>query len=250
MSRSVRLASITAVLLLSSLATARPPPVDHDDEDDEVTTHEERSRRRRPQDEDKAKLDEPAPWRLEGGIGVRFGSFLVNNIDTTNTIKAGHLDGGLRNGRLLLNLEYQLASIQLPATVTDEIAARGVFAIGNGRALVHRTGANARYSFGRTGESDIGSDLWIEGGVGLQHVRWDSGGRWTRPDFALGLGAAMWGSGKERHGGLSLGLRVNLARREDTANAPVACGGPCDAPTRPTGWDRSFLFDVTVMFGR
>ena len=46
-----------------------------------------------------------------------------------------------------------------------------------------------------------------------------------------------------------MGLRVTLARREDLTNAGVACGGPCDHATSPTGIDRSFMFDITVMLG-
>jgi hypothetical protein len=48
-------------------------------------------------------------WRAEGGVGVRFGSMLVNNLDV-GTVKQGHLDGGMRNGRLWIYGEYDLNS--------------------------------------------------------------------------------------------------------------------------------------------
>jgi hypothetical protein len=187
-----------------------------------------------------------ARWRLAGAIGVGFGSFLVDGHDV-GTVTQGHLDGGLRNGRLLVFAGYDLMSLTLPA---DALALRGVLDPSNGRGLMHRLGANARYSYGRAGCRDTGVDLWAEAGVGIEHVRWDAGGTWSRPDLALGLGASWWGLGEKQHGGLSAGLRITLARRDDVAGAAVACGGPCDVATPPTGWDRSFLFDVKLMFGK
>ncbi|MCX5748165.1 MAG: hypothetical protein NT062_37375 [Proteobacteria bacterium] len=194
---------------------------------------------------------EHARWRLEGGFGARFGSFLVNGT-SVGTVTPGHVEAGLRKGRILIDGEYQLMSLGLPpeAMTSPRGAADAPLPALAGRGLMHRVGANARYSFGRVGEHDGGADLFVEGGFGLQHFRWDAGGVWTRPDLSLGLGGALWGQGDHRHGGFAVALRVNLARRDDNTDGPIACGGPCDQATKPVGWDRSFLFDMTVMFGK
>jgi len=188
--------------------------------------------------------------RFEGGVGARFGSFLVNNASTGANVQ-GHLDGGMRSDRWFVFGEYGLMSLDVPL---GEIAARGggdPLAVGNGRALMHRLGAHARYSFGRIGESDGGLDLYAEGGLGVQMIRWDAGGEWNRPDLSLGLGLAGFGFNGSRHGGLGVGLRMMFTPRSDLSEgAPVACGGPCDRSSAATRWDRSFLFDVTVTFGQ
>lgn len=183
--------------------------------------------------------------RLEGGIGIRYGSFLIDGEDPGG-VHPFHFDAGLRFDRWLFDLEYQLASVHLDA----DAAARGGATFGGARGLVHRAGANARWSFGRVGESDGGFDVWAELGLGVEHIRWNAGGAWTRPDLALGIGTSLLGWSAHEHGGLSVGLRVTLARRHDVTGAPATCAGPCDAPTPPTGWDHSFLFDATLLFGK
>jgi hypothetical protein len=229
-----------------------PPPAEAADETHESTETDEdiELHRRVP-----TRPDEPwrpvdyltERWRLSGGIGVRFGSFLVDNAGV-GTVIPGHLAGGLRKGRLWLFAEYSFLSLTLPE---DEQIARGITSSGGGgRGLVHRLGGHARWSFSRMGARDAGFDLYVEGGLGTQVIRWDAGGVWTRPDLALGLGMAGWGAGRREHGGFSVGLRVHLAHRSDVGLGPPACGGPCDAPTRPTSFDRSFLFDMTLLFGK
>lgn len=206
-----------------------PPPVRHD---------EDRDRWRR--------------WRLTGAIGVRFGSFRVNGASSGTAIPF-HVDLGVRKDRLVLYASYDVLGIDLDVPDGAQVTARGATTVdlGDGSGLVQRVGANARYGFARAGEHDGGFELWAEGGIGVQHVRWDAGGVWTRPDIALGLGGTILGLGKHEHGGFSLGLRIMLAPRSDVADgAPAVCGGPCDRATAPAGWDRSFLFDMTVPFGR
>ena len=184
-------------------------------------------------------------WRPEGGFGIRFGGFTVDGVDTGG-VKPFHIEGGVRDDRLLLFAEYQLASIDLPADST----ARGEAIVGTGSGLVHRLGGHARYCFGRMAEHDGGADVWLEGGVGIEHMQWDAGGAWTRPDLAFGFGTMVWGRDDDRHGGLSMGLRMTLARRDDVAGAAAVCSAPCDMATTPTGWDRSILFDLTLIFGK
>ena len=98
------------------------------------------------------------------------------------------------------------------------------------------------------GEKDVDSSVWAEAGVGVQHVTWDAGGVWTRPDLAFGVGTSMYGQGDHKHGGLTIGFRVTLARRDNASGVPI-CAGPCDMATAPSGWDRSIMFDMTLLFG-
>ncbi len=229
-----------AVCVSVSVASARPPLVPDDDYVEPPKV-----------DPVPVPIATAAPWqpswRFEGGFGARFGTQLVDNA-STGTMKAAHFDAGVRDGRLLLTAEYQVGSLTLPGSA---FAARGGnLRSGTGRGLEHRLGAVARYNFARLAESDGGLAFWAEGGLGVEHYRWDAGGTWTRPDVSLGIGAAVWGQSERKHGGLSIGVRIALAPRDDVAHAAVACGGPCDAATTPTGWDRSVLFDMTAMFGK
>jgi hypothetical protein len=210
----------------------------------------EAGRRRRASRKERANT-----WLLEGGAGFRVGSSLVHGIDV-GTVKPAHVEIGLRNGRLLLAAEYQFTTLQLPDDAIQQAPLDGTTAavrnigIGVGRGINHQFTPLVRYSFGRVGEDDGGSDLYIEGGLGLQQYRWDAGGVLTRPQVSFGLGGTFWGMGRDRHGGLSLGLRVTLAPRKDNLDAPPACGGPCDHATTPTHIDRTILFDMTLMFGK
>jgi hypothetical protein len=208
-----------------------------------------------------AEPDEPraetttttSSWRprLEGGIGFRWGSYLVNNIDASDGVRQVHLDGGIRlfEHRAFLYLQYALQSMTIPV---DDLAERSMTPaiIGNGNGLMHRFGAHARYDFGRLGDEDGGLDLFADLGAGVQHVRWDAGGAWTRPDLAMSLGLTGFGIGDEQHGGLTFALVLAIAPRNDLDGAQMACGGPCDYATTPTGVDRSFMFDITLNFGK
>jgi hypothetical protein len=187
-------------------------------------------------------------WRLAAGAGLRWGTFLVNNIDTGTNMQA-HLDLGLRKRRWWIGAEYALMATTLPA---EELATRAVdpMLAGDVDGLVHRLGGLVRYSISRLGSRDAGFDVYVEGGAGLQHLRWDDGGAWTRPDLSLGMGIGTWVLGETDHAGLTVGLRITLAPRNDVKGARPTCAGPCDQPTPPTGVDRSFLFDITVPFGK
>lgn len=183
--------------------------------------------------------------RLEGGLGVRFGTMMIDN--RPDGVIPMHLDVGMRDDRLLLYGEYELA---LPTYHGPSSPARGELDVGRGAGMAHRFTANARYSIGRTGGHDGGGDVWAELGGGFERIAWDAGGVWTRPELALGIGLAVWGADERDHGGLSLGLRATFAPRNDVAFAPAICGGPCDMATPPTGWDRALMFDLTAQFGR
>lgn len=199
-----------------------------------------------------ADRDRYARWRLSGGIGVRFGGFMVNG-DSTGVAIPFHLDLGARHRRLYVFASYDLFSIdaEVPSfDPADTARASELTALGDGSGLVHRVGATARYAIARLGEHDGGLDVWTEAGVGFQHVRWDAGGVWTRPDLEIGLGATVLYLGRKQHAGASIGLRILLAPRSDVMGGePAVCGGPCDRATPPSGTDRSFMFDITLPFG-
>ena len=182
-------------------------------------------------------------------MGVRFGSFHVDG-SGVGTVIPIHFDAGLRKKRWLVYAEYDLMSLTAP---TREVAAAhgSTLTVGGSSGLMHRGAANLRWIFGRAADrSGGGGEVWAETGVGMQHFRWDEGGVWTRPDLSFGAGMTVLGMNKRRHGGFSVGVRVTLARRSERASGDPACGGPCDYATRPTGLDRSVLFDMTVLFGR
>ena len=191
-------------------------------------------------------------WRISGGAGVRFGSFTVNG-DSTGAVIPFHVDLGARRRHTFVYGSYDVFGIDarfaaaVPADDTMRSSASA--GLGDGSGLVHRFGVNARRALGSVSEHDGGLEVWGEAGLGLQHIRWDAGGVWTRPDLALALGVTGLGLGKHQHAGFGLALRVLVSRRNDTAGAMPACGGPCDEATVPSGFDRSFLFDLSVPFG-
>ncbi len=190
-------------------------------------------------------------WLPQGGIGVRFGSFPVDGIGTGTAIPF-HLDGGMRHGRLFFYAEYDHLSLALDQPSVPPTVARGTTSAASASGVVHRGALDARWAFGRAGDRDVGDEMWLEAGLGVQHFIWDAGGVWTRPDLSLAVGTTFFvdDSPRER-GGLTLALRVTLAQRNDVSDAsPATCGGPCDMATRPTGWDSSVMFDMTLLFGR
>ncbi len=232
---------------IGPIAAKRPPPdeaitVDAPVPTPELATHDCCHR----------ATDRYARWRLSGGVGIRFGSYTVNG-DSTGAAIPFHVDLGVRRRRTFLFGSYDALSIDasVPAIDPMNTTARNsaITQLGDGSGLVHRIGATARYTLARFGEHDGGFDLWSEAGLGVQHVRWDAGGIWTRPDLAVGLGATMLYLGKHQHAGFSIGFRVLIAPRNDTDGAPAVCGGPCDEATPPNGSDRSFMFDLTLPFG-
>jgi hypothetical protein len=187
--------------------------------------------------------------RAFAAVGVRFGNFTING-DSSGTAIPFHIDAGLRRSRWLVFGSYDVLGVTAhvpppddPARMTSSVS------LGDGSGLAHRFGATARYSVGRFGESDGGLELWTEGGIGVQHLRWDAGGTLTRPDVTFGIGLTVIYLGREHHTGGTLGLHVMLSPRNDTSNTVPTCGGPCDTATAPGTLDRSFLFDITVPFG-
>ena len=127
--------------------------------------------------------------RAEGGLGVRFGSQFIDGRDV-GTVTPFHVDAGVRTPSWLVYGSYDLMSFTWPTT---PVALSGGSPAGEATGLMQRLGANARYAIGHVGEKDMDSNVWAEAGVGLQHVTWDAGGVWTRPDLSLGVGGSMFG---------------------------------------------------------
>jgi hypothetical protein len=197
---------------------------------------------------DVARADERADERirLEGGLGVRWVDMILVNQDV-DAGHQGHLDVGVRRDRWLVYGEYDLMQLTYKGPPI-EVGERGTETV-NGRGLLHRLGGNVRYTVGRIGNShDGGLDLYGELGGGIEHFVWDIGGVLTRPDLAIGVGTQALALDDHQFGGISLGFRAVLARHD--AHGALACGGPCDRATAPTGWDRSFMFDLTLLFGK
>jgi hypothetical protein len=201
----------------------------------------------------------PEPYHREGSrwdkarafaaIGVRFGNFTING-DSSGTAIPFHIDAGVRRSRWVVFASYDVLGVSADVPAPDD-PARTTSSVptGDGSGLAHRLGATARYSVGRFGETDGGLELWTEGGIGVQHLRWDAGGTLTRPDVGFGVGMTVIYLGREHHTGGTIGLHVMLSPRNDTSNTAPACGGPCDTATPPSSLDRGFLFDITLPFG-
>jgi hypothetical protein len=219
--------------------------------------------------EDELLADEPTPpivehppyqfvsrWsKLRGfaAAGVRFGSFTING-DSSGTAIPFHLDLGVRRDRWAAFASYDVFGVtaRVPALApagADTARTSELPSLGDGSGLAHRIGVAGRYTLTRFSESDGGLDFWTEAGFGVEHLRWDAGGTLTRPDVSLGIGATFIYLGSSHHAGITVGLRITIAPRNDASNAPPACGGPCDTATPPATLDRSFLFDITLPFG-
>lgn len=255
--------AILAFMAPCSRAHARTPPPDLDDEvllderpPSETTGETTSATPRTPVSWTEPVLVMKSRWsmlRWFAAAGVRFGSFTING-DSSGTAIPFHLDLGVRRDRWLAFASYDVFGVtaRVPALApggADTARASELPPLGDGSGLAHRLGIAARYTLTRFGESDGGLEIWAEGGLGVEHLRWDAGGTLTRPDLALGIGATFIYLGRSRHSGITTGLRITIAPRNDVSNAPPACGGPCDTATPPSSLDRSFLFDITVPFG-
>jgi hypothetical protein len=203
-------------------------------------------------DDDLARVERSTRW--EGAFGMRVGSFRVG--DFAGMGFGFHLDAGERFDRLVISAEYSYLSIS-NAPPESDTAARSTDPAPPPEidGMVQRIGANARYSVGKiTGdEVPLRGDFWLEGGVGEEFIRWDLGGAMHRPDVSFGFGGQLsgrFGHSHDHHAGMYYALRVTLARAPSsfTDRAPT-CAGPCDTPTPPIGIDRSFLFNLGIVFG-
>ncbi len=200
-----------------------------------------------------ASADPPAAVQAE--LGFRYGSAYINGVDSgPGSVRGVEAAIGIRpRPMFLLYAEYEVAaqSYRAPAPPNDAAQA-GLIPVG-GSGLEQRLGVAGRYTVDRIGDDERREsgwlDVWVEAGAGVEHFDWDAGGVWTRPDIALGLGLTTeFRIGRHLHG-MTYALRAQFAPKQSVSNR-LACGGPCDAPSAGTGWDRSVLLDVAWAFGR
>jgi hypothetical protein len=182
--------------------------------------------------------------RFEGAFGLLAGGYSVGPI--SGAAIGMHLDAGMRAGKLALLGEYDFLSHGQSA-YEYEAPVRGV---------MHRLGANLRYSIAAFGGRDvpIRGDFWVEGGVGNQLVQWHGGGELSRRDLAFGAGGQMTvrvGRDKPSYVGFYYAFR-GLTARDPVKNemSPPTCAGPCDTPTGPSPWDVGAFFNFGVVFSR
>tara|TARA_R110002096_G_scaffold436021_1_gene665158 strand:+ start:6736 stop:7401 length:666 start_codon:yes stop_codon:yes gene_type:complete len=184
-----------------------------------------------------APPEAPIPKRLEFDVGMLVGGL---NMGTTHADATGlAVNAGMRLGEVSILGELNYFGIQ-----------------GAERGTMTRVGLTTRYSLVPLGDpkSFATSDLWLEGGIGWEHVAWRSGGVLDRPDLALGFG---WQSNfvmdkhsdHPRYLGPYFALRTLIGQGPAT-NEEATCGGPCDRATAPSTTDVSFMFHVGINWGR
>ncbi|HTR54037.1 MAG TPA: hypothetical protein VMJ10_25260 [Kofleriaceae bacterium] len=245
----------SSVALVLALASSRAWAGHH-----HVETDEEKS-------EDAVIQQVDSQPQLELGLAGRFGTFHTGPV--YNMAAGVAVEGGVRLDKLALLGEYQLlglfdpndSSRQQPSTLPVNVdsapapaqAASPMHSTPGG--VVHRLGANARYSVGRflVAEGGIGvrGDLWLEGGLGEELIEWSGGGYLHRADVSIGAGAGIRFRGTQHHAGYQLGVRATFAE-PPAGYMPVTtptCAGPCDAPTIPHALDHSILGTFTIVFG-
>lgn len=199
--------------------------------------------------DDLLKVDRSARW--EGAFGIRVGDYRAGAFD--GTAFGFHLDGGMRFDRVQLLAEYSLLEVSQDVPAASD--AMGAQAMTTTDGLVQRVGLDARYSLGKLASEDIPlrGDFWIEGGVGEELLQWQLGGEMHRPDVSFGFGgqfSGRFGRAHDHHAGLYYALKATFARAPASyADLPATCAGPCDTATRPIGIDRSFLFNLGILFG-
>ena len=184
-----------------------------------------------------APPEEPIEKRLEFNVGTLLGGMDIGKVRAST---AG----------LAVNLGMRLGDLSVLGEV-DHLAMRATE-----RGTMTRVGLTTRYSLVPLGD-DKGfatSDIWLEGGVGWQHVAWRSGGVLDRPDALVGIG---WQadiimdrkSANPRYLGPYIALRTFIAQGPETDGTPT-CGGPCDRATLPASTDVSFMFHMGLNWGR
>lgn len=176
------------------------------------------------------------PRRVELRLGTMLGS---GDVGDARGFSGGlHTAIGVRRGELGLLGELHYAGVGDALTRLEPRRGRATRAALLGRWNV----------LSGSPDAPVSGDLWIEGGVGYEHVAWNQGGVLDRPFAALGFGAELDArprpGGKRRHVGPYLGFRTQLARGP-ASDAMPTCGGPCTRATRPPSLDASLY----VVFG-
>jgi hypothetical protein len=191
--------------------------------------------------------------RWDTGVGVQIGSARVdgNNLD----YKLGlTLSGGIRFDRLAAFGEYTLSGVEYTGPVGLPRGS-GMPLEGNTAGVMQRIGAVARYAIAKgTSTPEMNAiraivEYWIEAGVGEEHIAWDKGGIFDRPDVVVGTGFTGAWRGSHRYG-TSIAFRIYFGRRTDLDDAGPTCSAPCTQASKPAAWtDRAYMLDMSYAFG-
>jgi hypothetical protein len=199
--------------------------------------------------DDLPAFDRVLHWQLEPAL--RMGPVRLDG-QSVGFIGAA-VDLGVRYDHLAIAID--LAEMEVTST-SSPLDTRGAVSSSGSDGTMDRIAAMLRYDALRTLDTDMVADAWIAAGVGRELFEWDSGGYLARTDVAISIGAVlgMHGSDWQRDqrrwwGGTGVALSIVYARRDDGLQ-PIACGGPCDVATRPSGYDRSIWVDWTFPFGK
>jgi hypothetical protein len=186
---------------------------------------------------------------LDASIGLEAGDFSVG--PGSLFANGFAVDAGVRLDRLSLLGTYSRLLLSPDGNSADDGAAV---------ASLHRFGVAARYDLDQLRRVAHGKglrlELWVEGGLGAQLIRWYGDGNLVRPDLELAIGGELTIRGAHRHAGVFIGVRTLLSPTPDPVMAtPAACAATCESPGRPTsltglhGVDQSVLLTVAVNLG-
>lgn len=179
--------------------------------------------------------------RTEVALGAVGGWFDVAPVDLSGG--GFHFELARRMGRLQLQAELDWLFIN--GTDSDEGVPEGT---------VFRPGLAVRWFPAALDLlPTMAEEVYLEGGLGRQWVRWDAGGTLARNDLSFGIGVqcavrarAPTGSGAFR---FTVGFRSTVARTADGWNKAPTCGGPCDGPS-DAAYDVSILYLFAMAFGQ
>jgi len=195
-----------------------------------------------------AVLEKPR-LALAGDVGLHVGGL---HYDGETTLLAGAgASLGVSYGRFALLGDFSDDATSAPQPVP--------LALGRGSALamsddtggeLRRYGLRGRLAFFRhldvQGDDVAELSMFVDAGVGHEHVDWNIGGVDDRDDAIVGIGwRAFARTPHER--GLLLELSMIITRRYN--DGIPACGGPCQMATLPSSIDRSLVIDLRYVFG-
>jgi hypothetical protein len=196
-------------------------------------------------------LEEALRWR--SSVGAQLGSMTING-ESLDYVLGVTAAGGIQLDRLIVRGEYTVSGVHY--TGPSGLARGGAGTQSDTGGVMQRVGLAGRYAFGKldspsyVGEVQAIGEMFVEGGAGWEHIAWDKGGVYQRPDLMIGLGTTGALRGDTRRSGLTFAFRMYVGRRTDLDSAAPTCSAPCTQATPPTAWsDRSYMFDAEYTFG-
>lgn len=194
-------------------------------------------------------FDHALHWQLEPAL--RIGPVRLDG--QTVGLFGAAVDLVVRYDHLAIAIDF--AEMDVTSTSSPLDTRTTAVSVGSGGSM-GRIAAMLRYDALRKVDRNVVADAWVAAGVGREVFDWDRGGALARNDVAVSIGALLgghggdWQRGQRRWwGGAGIALSVVYAPRNDGIQ-PIACGGPCDAASRPSSFDRSIWIDWTSPFGK